>query len=135
MIDLQQNSGGQPLLAMDTFQQFFPDVIPYAGSRMRAHDNANTMGSTLTGTWDSLNETHDWYEQLAANEWVVTDRINAATHQNFTSWAQFFGPNSSYSGDSYTSIVSIRRTLWQLPLLTCHANQATIQHIEQCLHR
>ncbi|KAI0114150.1 hypothetical protein GGR51DRAFT_578351 [Nemania sp. FL0031] len=32
VIDVQQNTGGQPLLAIDAFQRFFPNVQPFAGS-------------------------------------------------------------------------------------------------------
>jgi Peptidase family S41 len=104
VIDLQQNVGGQSLLAIDTFKQFFPNIDPFAGSRMRAHPAANVMGNTMTAFWDSLNETGSTYYALAANEWVATDRIDADTGQNFTSWAEFFGPHLD-NGDNFTTTV------------------------------
>jgi hypothetical protein len=108
VIDLQQNIGGQPLLAIDTFKRFFPNIDPFDGSRMRAHPSANVMGETITDFWNSLNATDDGYFELAADEWVATDRINANTNQNFTSWAEFFGPHL-YNGDYFTTTVSIQR--------------------------
>lgn len=102
VIDLQQNIGGQSLLAIDTFKQFFPNIDPFAGSRMRAHDSADVMGNTMTNYWNNLNDTDDNYYILAANEWVATDRLNANTNQNFTTWAEFFGPHL-YDGDNFTT--------------------------------
>lgn len=102
VIDLQQNYGGDTLLAFDTFKQFFPTIEPYGGSRVRAHDSANIMGSTITGYWDSLTEDDEDFYTLIANEWVVTDRINAATNQNFTSWEDYYGP---YQYRDYFSLV------------------------------
>lgn len=104
VIDLQQNYGGDALLAFDTFKQFFPTIEPYGGSRMRAHDSANVMGSTITGYWDSLTEDDEDFYTLIANEWVVTDRINAATGQNFTSWENYYGPYQ-YNEDYFSSVV------------------------------
>jgi hypothetical protein len=102
VIDLQQNLGGQSLLAIDTFKQFFPNIDPFAGSRMRAHPSANVMGETMTNYWNSLNDTSDDNYNLAANEWVATDRLDANTGQNFSSWAEFFGPYL-YDGDDFTT--------------------------------
>jgi hypothetical protein len=71
---------------------------------MRAHPSADVMGETMTNYWNNLNDTDDNYFILAANEWVATDRINANTNQNFTTWAEFFGPNL-YNGDNFTTTV------------------------------
>ncbi|KAI9641314.1 hypothetical protein NHQ30_010116 [Ciborinia camelliae] len=102
VIDLQQNYGGQSLLAIDTFKQFFPNIDPFVGSRMRAHSSADVLGKTLTPYWDSLAEDDETKYALAADEWVVTDRINADTNHNFTNWGEFFGPNL-YNGDNFTN--------------------------------
>ncbi|KAM3070136.1 hypothetical protein ACMFMG_003829 [Clarireedia jacksonii] len=103
VIDLQQNYGGQSLLAIDTFKQFFPNIDPFAGSRMRAHHAADVMGNTLTQFWDGLSEDDETKYDLSSDEWVITDRLNAATGRNFTSWAEFFGPNQ-YDGDNFTNV-------------------------------
>ena len=105
LIDLQSNSGGDTLLAYDTFKQFFPTMEPFGGSRMRAHPAADVLGNTFTNVYDTqpLNET--FYDELSASDWVITDRLNADTNENFTSWGEFFGPRQ-YNGDSFTNIVS-----------------------------
>ena len=105
VIDLQSNYGGVALLAFDTFKQFFPTISPYGGSRLRAHASANVMGETITEYWDSLDPTYEDYYNLLANEWVATDLIDANTRQNFSSWAEFYGPHL-YNGDNFTTVVS-----------------------------
>ncbi|KAH6638299.1 hypothetical protein C7974DRAFT_158490 [Boeremia exigua] len=96
VIDLQRNSGGTPLLAFTTFKEFFPDLFPFAGSRRRSFDVANVMGSATTEWWSSLSEANETEEYIkydnAANEWVITDRLNAVTGSNFSSWSEYQGP-------------------------------------------
>ncbi|KAL9086788.1 MAG: hypothetical protein Q9165_006935 [Trypethelium subeluteriae] len=96
IIDLQQNSGGNDELVFDMFRQFFPTIDPFAGSRRRSHDLANILGGAITGYFD---ETQD--ETFAADEWVITDRLNAVTGQNFSSWEEYFGP-LAYQGDLFS---------------------------------
>ncbi|KAI1359747.1 hypothetical protein F5Y08DRAFT_349398 [Xylaria arbuscula] len=112
VIDVQQNVGGQPLLAIDAFQRFFPNVQPFAGSRMRAHYSADVMGTVDTTFFNNLTSGNPnftslipaYYAPLSANEWVVTDRIDARTGQNFSSWSAFYGPNNTYNGDEFTNV-------------------------------
>lgn len=54
VIDLQQNTGGQVLLAFDIFRRFFPNIDPFVGSRMRAYYAADVMGSVVISYYDSL---------------------------------------------------------------------------------
>ncbi|KAH8817199.1 hypothetical protein F5884DRAFT_874120 [Xylogone sp. PMI_703] len=103
VIDLQQNTGGQTLLAIDTFKHFFPNIDPFGGSRMRAHPAANVLGQTITDYFDSLSTTDEDYYALIGDEWVATDLINANTNQNFTSWPEFFGPHL-YNNDNFTTV-------------------------------
>jgi hypothetical protein len=104
IIDLQQNSGGAVLLAFVMLKQFFPQALPFAGSQRRSHQLANVVGSVTNGYWATSNATQQIY--LESSEWVVTDRINAATGTNFTSWAEYYGPRSHYNGDDFSAIVS-----------------------------
>ena len=104
VIDVQQNVGGQVFLAYDTFKQFFPNIDSFGGSRMRAHSSGNVMGQTVTDYWTTLNGADQDYYALAANEWLATDRINAGTGENFTSWAEFYGPYTD-NGDTFTTTV------------------------------
>lgn len=104
VIDLQQNTGGEVLLAFDVFKRFFPDIDPYGASRMRAHHAADVMGNSLTQYYAGLSTISPDYETLAADEWIATPRLNAETNVNFTSWAEFYGPYE-YNGDSFTTNV------------------------------
>ncbi|KAH6676236.1 hypothetical protein B0J14DRAFT_507528 [Halenospora varia] len=91
VIDLQQNYGGDALLAYNTFKQFFPDKEPYAGSQLRTHPPANIMGKTLTNYWKTLDEKDDDYYFLYTDEFMASTRLNVGTNQNFTSWEEFYG--------------------------------------------
>ncbi|KAJ8125308.1 hypothetical protein O1611_g8332 [Lasiodiplodia mahajangana] len=92
VIDLQKNGGGQVLLAVDTFKQFFPNIEPFGGSRLRAHQPTNVMGEAITDYFLQLPATDPDHDVLSTVEWVATTRIDAGTNSNFTSWSQFFGP-------------------------------------------
>lgn len=104
LIDLQQNLGGDTLLAIDTFKHFFPSNDTFRGSRLRAHPQADVIGNTFTAYYES-NQTINGtlYDALSASDWVSTDRLNAETGQNFTSWSEFFGPHQ-YNGDFFTTV-------------------------------
>ena len=120
LVDVQQNYGGDPLLSVDTFKhvskifrtfviiliipQFFPTKDPFGGSRSRAQNMANTLGTVFTSYFESLNSSNSDYPYLAASVWVATDYINAATGQNFSSWPQYFGPHPDH-GDLFTTTV------------------------------
>ncbi|KAF2186875.1 hypothetical protein K469DRAFT_705404 [Zopfia rhizophila CBS 207.26] len=105
IIDLQQNTGGATILAFSTFKSFFPDLVPFAGSRRRSFPMANTIGDSTTGFWDLLNEDDEderlFKEEIAATEWVITNRLNAANGNNFTNWEEYQGPIND-NGDSFT---------------------------------
>ncbi|KAL4902248.1 hypothetical protein BDW74DRAFT_181095 [Aspergillus multicolor] len=104
IIDLQQNKGGQALLAIETFRQFFPSIKPTAPSRRRAHPVADALGSTLTPYWQNLTNTSKFYRSLTTNEWVVANRLNAETHLHFTSWDDYYFSAAAYEGDTYTKL-------------------------------
>jgi hypothetical protein len=108
IIDVQQNNGGSVLLALNTFKQFFPQNDPFAGSRRRMHPNANLLGNTITHWWAQLNRTNPahvpWIRKFAANEWVLTDRLNADTGKNFTNWPEYAGPKR-FVNDDFSLIV------------------------------
>lgn len=105
VIDLQQNTGGEVLLAFDFFRRLFPNIDPYGASRMRAHHAADVMGNSLTEYYAGLSTSNPDYETLAADEWIATPRINAETGVNFTSWPEFYG-SYEYNGDNFTTKVS-----------------------------
>lgn len=92
VIDLQQNEGGDLILAYSTFRQFFPSIEPFAGSIMRTSPLANLMGTEITNYWHTMNDTDSGYSAASADEWIATTRINAATGRNFSSWQELYGP-------------------------------------------
>ncbi|KAH8893440.1 hypothetical protein GQ53DRAFT_685109 [Thozetella sp. PMI_491] len=103
IIDLQGNTGGLVELAFVTFRQFFPDQTPFAGSRRRSHELANVLGEAFTTYWENLAATEDNKVDLQANEWVVGNRLNAATGKNFSSWKEYYGP-LTYNGDKFSLV-------------------------------
>ncbi|KAG6355630.1 hypothetical protein INS49_003592 [Diaporthe citri] len=104
VIDLQGNTGGLVELAFVTFGQFFPQHYPFAGSQRRNHKLADVLGTSLTEYWTELAADDEDKSDLAANEWVITDRLNAQTRQNFTSWAEYFGPRREENGDTFSLV-------------------------------
>lgn len=118
VIDLQTNSGGEVFLAYNTFKQFFYRTEPYAASRIRSHSLANTLGSSYSAWWRDLEKNFndadganaEFYGYAAAEEWVVVNRINAATGGNFSSWADYYGRVSA-NGDLFSAAVSTFRIL------------------------
>ncbi|QIX02146.1 hypothetical protein AMS68_007663 [Peltaster fructicola] len=101
IIDLQSCSGGQVDLAFFVFNHFFPNDSPFAGSRIRDHPLANELGLTLSNYFQTLRPDDDAYDTLDGDEWVVTNRINAQTGHNFTSWQDFYGPVTA-NGDIFS---------------------------------
>lgn len=98
VIDLQQNTGGTLELAFSTFRRFFPNVEPFAGSRRRNHELADTIGQIWTAYFEGIQAGDPEYQDFLADEWVVTPRLDAATGQNFSSWSEFVGPVQANGG-------------------------------------
>ena len=105
LIDLQQNYGGDALLATDVFKQFFPSTEPFSGSRLRVSDGADALGETYTQFWSSnYGQLNDSYKfALIDIPWAVLDFINADTGRNFSSWGEFYGPYID-SRDAFSAI-------------------------------
>lgn len=104
VIDLQQNTGGTVELAFSTFRRFFPNKDPFAGSRRRNHHLGSVIGEAYTTYFDGLTAGDVQYNDFLADEWVATSRLNAATGENFTSWAEYSGPVQT-NGDSFSLTV------------------------------
>lgn len=109
VIDLQQNAGGLELLAISTFKRFFYGLDPFTGSRIRSHELANILGTAHSAWWDGLENrgegaANPLYQYYASSEWVATNRINARTGANFSSWSEYYGPISD-RGDAFSLIV------------------------------
>ncbi|KAJ0421201.1 hypothetical protein BJY00DRAFT_282771 [Aspergillus carlsbadensis] len=104
VIDLQQNMGGQSLLAIEIFKLFFPSRNPFAGSRRRAHLMADALGNAITPYWEGLTQDQGDYNYLLTNEWVITNRLNAATGEEYTTWDDYFLSTATYNGDYFTNV-------------------------------
>ncbi|KAL9091246.1 MAG: hypothetical protein Q9159_001541 [Coniocarpon cinnabarinum] len=108
VIDLQRNKGGSSILAWNTFSQFFPDIIPFAGSRLRATHVTNDIGAALTPFGESIQEKKNAsYGDFLDDPWAVTKYINPRTDSRFTSWPSFF---QSLDQDSRGEFTAVKRT-------------------------
>lgn len=114
IIDLQGNSGGNIFLALTTFYIFFPNLEQLTESRRRIHPLADVVGNATTQWWSELPSAVDTGGDdttqkflYAADEWVVTDRLDAETSQNFSSWSEYRGTVSDH-GDLFSLVVSHR---------------------------
>jgi hypothetical protein len=72
---------------------------------MRSQQDANILGNASTSYFETLPDDPNNYtvQDYEGSEWVVTQRINALTGVNFTSWEQYYGP-LSYNGDNFSLI-------------------------------
>ncbi|KAL8686862.1 MAG: hypothetical protein Q9224_005318, partial [Gallowayella concinna] len=102
IIDLQRNGGGGNLLATDLFKQFFPSLDPSGGSRLRAHETANVLGNTFSAYYSSQYSNTTVTNAFAGSAWIAQGYLNAETGQNFSSWAELYGPHQ-YNGDYFTT--------------------------------
>ena len=92
IVDLQQNTGGEELLALDVYHRFFPKDFPFTGSRMRASPMAGAIGQSFNLAFNNVSTENTLHDLFLASEWIITDRINAQTGQEYASWAEYFGP-------------------------------------------
>lgn len=67
---------------------------------------ANVLGDTLSRFWGTLTTDDEDYSDLAVDEWVILDRLSAATGKNFSSWADYFDPAFTYKDDKFSATVS-----------------------------
>ncbi|KAK4182918.1 hypothetical protein QBC35DRAFT_456800 [Podospora australis] len=109
IIDLQQNYGGSPGLAFDTFRRFFPfepESSPwtFAGSRRRSHKLAEIIGDSITEWWKGLDEDDDDRWDEAGNEWNIATRINPLTNKTFQNWAEYSPSEPDYRGDRWSKV-------------------------------
>ncbi|KAL9096766.1 MAG: hypothetical protein Q9165_001254 [Trypethelium subeluteriae] len=108
IIDLQANGGGNYMLAIDAFKQFFPSVEPYTASRLRANDYTNALGKAFNNYYDTHppnNSINSEYYRLIISEFVATVRHDL-NGKNISSWEELYGPNSIH-GDSFTGLEEI----------------------------
>ncbi|KAJ6031610.1 hypothetical protein N7540_002342 [Penicillium herquei] len=104
IIDVQQNTGGEPLLAIKTFKMIFPSIDPFTGSRRRVHPMADSLGSIITPYWENLTTHEESYYYLLVDEWMMADRLNAITDQKYLSWDDYYSSTNVYNGDNFTKV-------------------------------
>jgi len=72
---------------------------------MRAHSMADAIGQSIGSYFEEAELDTDYYNeyysQFIASEWIVTDRINAQTGSDFSSWSEYFGPRR-LNDDAFT---------------------------------
>ena len=103
VIDLQQNYGGNVLLATDAFKQFFPPVNPFGGSRLRSSDFSDALGTTYTQYYSEKTLNQSYADAFLGIPWAVLDYLDANNNQNFTSWPELFGPHAD-RGDFFSTV-------------------------------
>ena len=103
IIDLQRNTGGSDILAVDAFKQFFPSIDALNAARLRANNFGDALGNTFTTYYNTQQMNQSFYEAMSADVWVASVYLNAATGANFTSWPEFFGPHPDH-GDNFTTV-------------------------------
>ena len=102
IVDLQQNYGGDVLLATDAFKQFFPPIDPFGGSRLRSFKYSDALGTTFTQYYSDNSLNQSYAETFLDIPWAVLDYIEN-NNQNFTSWPEFFGPHRDH-GDFFSTV-------------------------------
>ncbi|OQO04583.1 hypothetical protein B0A48_09505 [Cryoendolithus antarcticus] len=108
IIDVSANGGGTILQGYDLFKQLFPHILPYGGTRFRAHEAFDLIGqevsaySALVPRSLSTNQTVQDIVSSAFNYRTDAD-IN---YEPFDSWAEKFGPHAyGPEPDNFTSII------------------------------
>lgn len=108
IIDVSANGGGTILQGYDLFKQLFPSILPYGGTRFRAHEAFDLIGeeySYLSGLYPrslSQNATFGEIESSAFNYRTDVD----IDYKNFASWPQKYGPHAyGPQPDNFTSII------------------------------
>lgn len=108
IIDVSANGGGTILQGYDLFKQLFPMILPYGGTRLRAHEALNLIGeeaSYYSGLVPRSLDTNDTVQNIVSS--VFNYRTDAnITYNPFTSWPEKFGPHEYGSAnDTFTSII------------------------------
>jgi hypothetical protein len=65
---------------------------------------ADALGNTLTPYWEGLTRDQGDYYYLLTNEWVITNRLNAATGEEYTTWDDYFLSTATYDGNYFTNL-------------------------------
>jgi hypothetical protein len=112
IIDVSANGGGTILQGYDLFKQLFPSILPYGGTRFRAHEAFDLIGqeiSAFSGLVPRSLNTNDTVQNLVSSNFNYRTDADV-NYQPFTSWSEKFGPHAyGPEPDNFTSI-----TRWNL---------------------
>ncbi|KAF2146091.1 uncharacterized protein K452DRAFT_105588 [Aplosporella prunicola CBS 121167] len=109
IIDLSANGGGTILQGYDLFKQLFPSILPYGGSRFRAHETLDLLGQKFSQLSEGFPRELSIVEENYTMADIVSSAFNYRTDTNadykpFSSWAEKYGPHK-YNGDEFSSII------------------------------
>ena len=103
VVDVSQNYGGEILLAIDAFKQFFPPIDPFGGSRLRSSSFADALGTTFNNYISDTTLNDTFRDAFIDDPWAVLGYLDASNNQNFTSWPELFGPHPD-RGDFFSTV-------------------------------
>lgn len=109
MIDLSANGGGTILQGYDLFKQLFPSLLPYGGTRFRAHETLDLIGQKFSYLADGFPRDPEIVQDNYTMADIVSSVFNYRTdatedYEPFTSWAEKYGPHENH-GDNFTSTI------------------------------
>ena len=108
IVDVSANAGGTILQGYDLFKQLFPEILPYGGTRFRAHEAFNLIGeevSYYSGLVPRSLDTNYTVQDIVSTAWNyrTDDDIN---YEPFPNWPTKYGPHAYGPGpDNFTSII------------------------------
>ncbi|EDP56955.1 conserved hypothetical protein [Aspergillus fumigatus A1163] len=110
IVDLSGNPGGSLTAGVDLFHIFFPDVVPYTATRLRAHTGAEFLSKAFA----RLAESHPklQFELWDGNPFSWQAAVTPNQDDNFKSLEAWYGPyeidgaplSNLYANFNFTSI-------------------------------
>ncbi|OJD31513.1 peptidase s41 family protein [Diplodia corticola] len=109
IIDLSANGGGTILQGYDMFKQLFPSILPYGGTRFRAHETLDLLGQKFSYLSEGFPREPEIVQENYTMADIVSSVFNYRTdadvdYKPFTSWAEKYGPHAN-EYDNFTSII------------------------------
>ncbi|KAL1623849.1 hypothetical protein SLS54_004312 [Diplodia seriata] len=109
IVDLSANGGGTILQGYDLFKQLFPSLLPYGGTRFRAHETLDLLGQKFSYLSEGFPRDPEIVQENYTMADIVSSVFNYRTdtdvdYKPFTSWAEKFGPHAN-EYDNFTSII------------------------------
>jgi hypothetical protein len=109
-LDLSGNPGGSLTAGVDLFRIFFPDMVPYTATRLRAHTGAEFLSKAFSG----LAQLHRklQFELWEGNPFSWQAAVTPNQDDNFKSLEAWYGPyeidgaplSNLYANFNFTSI-------------------------------